>query len=66
VKFKDADLLGVPFRVTVGKKALAEGVVEVKRRAGGEMVKVPMGQAAVQVTGFVDEARRSFRLEDRA
>src|SRR5205085_9729333 len=33
VKFKDADLLGVPIRVTVGAKALANGSVEVKPRS---------------------------------
>ncbi|MFC1834629.1 His/Gly/Thr/Pro-type tRNA ligase C-terminal domain-containing protein, partial [Thermodesulfobacteriota bacterium] len=32
VKFKDADLTGVPFRVTVGKKALAQGKVELRDR----------------------------------
>ena len=38
VKFADADLLGLPVRVTVGKKA-AEGLVEVKFRATGESVE---------------------------
>ena len=32
VKFKDADLIGIPFRVTVGKKALAEGKIELRNR----------------------------------
>jgi len=32
VKFKDADLIGIPFRVTVGKKALAEGKIEFRAR----------------------------------
>ena len=32
VKFKDADLIGIPFRIAVGKKGLAEGIVEVKAR----------------------------------
>ncbi|ENY7270980.1 proline--tRNA ligase [Listeria monocytogenes] len=39
VKFADADLIGLPIRVTVGKKA-AEGVVEVKIRKTGEMIEV--------------------------
>lgn len=38
-KFKDADLIGIPIRVTVGKKTLADGQVELKLRAGGEMEK---------------------------
>ncbi|OFG45889.1 proline--tRNA ligase [Listeria monocytogenes] len=39
VKFTDADLIGLPIRITVGKKA-AEGVVEVKIRKTGEMIEV--------------------------
>ncbi len=40
VKFKDADLIGVPYRIVIGGKGLAEGVVEVKERATGEVVKL--------------------------
>lgn len=36
VKFKDADLIGVPLRVVVGKKALADGNIEVSRRIDRE------------------------------
>ena len=32
VKFKDADLLGIPLRITVGTKAVKEGKVEIRRR----------------------------------
>jgi len=39
VKFKDADLFGLPLRITVGKKA-SEGIVEVKVRKTGEMLEV--------------------------
>ncbi len=35
VKFKDADLIGLPVRLTIGEKALAEGAVEFKLRKGG-------------------------------
>jgi prolyl-tRNA synthetase len=41
VKFKDADLIGIPIRLTVGDKALAQGCVEFKRRGDegkGELV----------------------------
>ncbi len=37
VKFKDADLIGLPVRVGIGEKSLARGVVEIKMRATGEM-----------------------------
>lgn len=39
VKFADADLIGLPIRITVGKKA-TEGIVEVKIRKTGEMIEV--------------------------
>ncbi len=43
VKFKDADLIGVPFRVTVGRK-LGEGKVEVMRRSTRETQNVNIGE----------------------
>ena len=39
-KFKDADLIGVPLRVTVGKKGLADGIVEFKRRTDENVEKL--------------------------
>jgi len=42
VKFKDADLIGIPLRVTIGSKGLAEGRVEVKFRKSGEVEKIPI------------------------
>jgi len=36
VKFKDADLVGIPFRITVGKK-VTEGTVEAVQRSTGEV-----------------------------
>lgn len=40
VKFTDADLLGIPWRVTVGERALKEGQVEIKNRLNGEQERV--------------------------
>ena len=40
-KFKDADLIGIPLRVTVGKRGLAEGAVELKVRGAKETTMVP-------------------------
>ncbi|MCK4258692.1 MAG: proline--tRNA ligase [Halanaerobiales bacterium] len=40
VKFKDADLIGIPIRVTIGGRGLKENIVEVKFRATGEETKV--------------------------
>jgi prolyl-tRNA synthetase len=44
VKFKDAELIGVPTIVTVGR-GLADGVVEVRDRATGERTDVAVGEA---------------------
>ena len=48
VKFKDAELLGVPTIVVVGKR-LSEGVVEVKDRRSGERVDVPHGEVVAHL-----------------
>jgi prolyl-tRNA synthetase len=40
VKFKDADLIGFPYRITVGSRSLAQGKVEVRRRRDGETLAV--------------------------
>lgn len=45
VKFKDADLIGVPFRINVGKK-VSQGMVEVVRRSTGESVDANIGEIA--------------------
>jgi len=41
-KFADADLIGIPLRVTVGKKTLEDGAVDVRDRATGEERRVPL------------------------
>ncbi|MFN8080415.1 MAG: proline--tRNA ligase [Kineosporiaceae bacterium] len=52
VKFKDAELIGVPTIVVVGK-GLAEGTVEIKDRRSGERTPVPVEQAAARITEVV-------------
>lgn len=47
-KFADADLLGMPVRLTVSPRALGRGGVELKPRAGGEAVVVPLEQAVAR------------------
>ncbi len=44
-KFKDADLLGMPLRVTVGDRGLKEGIVELRDRRTGAVERVPVGGA---------------------
>jgi len=45
VKFKDADLLGLPLRLTIASRALKEGAVELKVRKTGEELRVPPSEA---------------------
>jgi len=58
VKFKDADLIGIPFRLAVGKKGVAEGIVELKRRNGTEVRKLKIEEAAQIVVAEVKAERR--------
>ncbi|MBR4149822.1 MAG: proline--tRNA ligase [Firmicutes bacterium] len=59
VKFKDADLLGFPVRITVGKKA-AEGLVEYKLRRGGEMQLMSADEAVAAAVELVNKERRGI------
>jgi len=52
VKFKDADLIGIPLRITVGRKA-AEGIVEYKERATGVVVELTVEEAVAKVLAQV-------------
>ncbi|MDH4161525.1 MAG: proline--tRNA ligase [Nitrospirota bacterium] len=45
VKFKDADLLGIPWRIIIGEKNLKDGLVEIKARRTGAVEKVKVGDA---------------------
>jgi prolyl-tRNA synthetase len=43
-KFADADLIGIPLRVTVGKKTVEDGAVDVRNRVGGDERRVPLAE----------------------
>jgi len=45
VKFKDADLIGIPLRVTIGAKALDKGCIELRNRRDGKTAEVAVGDA---------------------
>jgi prolyl-tRNA synthetase len=54
VKFKDADLVGIPYRINVGRKA-ADGVVELVTRATSTSVDVPLSEVLALVKEHVEE-----------
>ncbi|MCK5269734.1 MAG: hypothetical protein KAJ46_03080, partial [Sedimentisphaerales bacterium] len=55
VKFKDADLIGIPIRVTVGKKSLADGNVEIKLRRESDRQSVSVDKAAQHTEELVKQ-----------
>jgi len=57
VKFKDADLIGMPIRITVGKKA-AGGIVEYKLRRAKEVLELSAAEAVRQAVALVGAERR--------
>jgi prolyl-tRNA synthetase len=57
VKFRDVELVGVPLRITVGKRTLADGFVELTDRASGQTDKVPLGQVIEIVRKAIESAR---------
>ncbi len=56
VKFKDADLIGIPLRLVIGGKGLKEGVIELKWRTSKDVAKVPVAEAEARVAAAVAEA----------
>lgn len=56
VKFKDADLMGIPIRINVGKKA-SEGLVEFKPRHEDKASDLPVEKAAAAVLEYIEKAR---------
>jgi len=57
VKFKDADLIGIPLRVVVGERGLKQGQLEIKWRWQREPELVPLDQAVQKIAGLVEEER---------
>jgi prolyl-tRNA synthetase len=58
VKFNDADLIGIPYRVTIGPRGLEGGMVELVRRRDGDTGEHPVGEVAATVAAIVRSERR--------
>ena len=61
VKFKDADLIGIPVRVTVGQKSVAQGKVEIKLRAESQSQKVPIEKAVQKTVEVINSLKEKLR-----
>jgi len=60
-KYAHWELRGVPLRVVVGAKDLADGMVTVVRRLDGEQQRLPLDTLAVQLPRLLDEAQHALR-----
>ena len=58
VKFADADLIGLPIRITLGNRSYKEGKVEVKYRRSGE-------ETSYLIEGLVDEIKAEIEKEEK-
>lgn len=56
VKFKDADLIGYPYRITIGKDTIEKGTVDVKVRRTGEQTAIPVKEVAQHIHSLIQAA----------
>lgn len=61
VKFKDADLIGLPVQITVGGKGLKNGIIEVKNRRTGEKSTLPADQFETAFPAWYDSVLESWK-----
>jgi len=58
VKFKDADLIGIPIRITIGEKSLARNVLEVKKREDEKAIEVPIDSVIKEVLSLIQNLKK--------
>lgn len=56
VKFKDADLVGIPLRVTIGAKGLEKGCIELRLRRDGKTEEVPVADGVTKIRAILTQA----------
>jgi prolyl-tRNA synthetase len=59
VKFKDADLVGIPLRLTIGPKTLDKGRIELRRRREGQTEEVAVGEAINKINSIISQAMQA-------
>ena len=59
IKFKDADLLGIPLRITIGSKSLKQGLVEIRKRESGETIRIPKDEYQESVRQLINGLNNS-------
>jgi prolyl-tRNA synthetase len=61
-KFKDADLIGIPIRITVGERGMKEGVVEIRLRESGDITKVETRKAVDRAVEMVADLKKRYEV----
>ncbi|MFA6286311.1 MAG: proline--tRNA ligase [Opitutaceae bacterium] len=56
IKFKDADLIGIPMRIVIGSKGLKDGVIELKIRGQKDVQKIPVAEAGERIAAAIKQA----------
>ena len=56
VKFKDADLVGIPLRVTIGAKGLEKGCIELRSRRDGKTDEIPVADSVTKIRAVLTQA----------
>ena len=57
MKFADAELIGVPYRVTIGPKGIGDGVVEFAPRTSGEATLIPIEETPSYIAEIIQSAK---------
>jgi prolyl-tRNA synthetase len=60
VKFKDADLLGIPVRITIGQKSVAQGNIEIKLRTESKPTLIPIDSAIDKIVEIVESLKKKL------
>ena len=60
IKFKDADLLGIPLRIVVGERGLAEGNVEIKRRTDVKPSPAAVADAVAEAMSIINQMKEAL------
>lgn len=63
IKFKDADLLGMPLRITIGRKSLNQGLVEIRIRESGETIRVPKDKYQEKVQELIHKLSNIYIMK---
>jgi prolyl-tRNA synthetase len=64
IKFKDADLIGIPYRITLGKRFLQQGEVEIRTRVDGITLSLSPDAAMAEVVSAIRDGMAATCAEE--